>query len=178
MLQLQLGDLDGPTWDSVTHALQRRLTDSVIDVAAHRLPPPYYPLEGARLARALRMRRDRLPDVARDFYRMLAQDAEVYGEEQRRIWHEVMTPEMIRQLPAGHALVIRGSHTPVIARLSAAWKDPAYRRARRRGVAVARLTPAAPEPAASRGARKRPGWAAAPRVCRTGGPQALRASGK
>jgi type IV secretion system protein VirD4 len=69
-------------------------------------------------------------------------------EEQRRIWHDVMTPEMIRQLPAGHALVIRGSHTPVIARLSAAWKDPAYRRARRRGVAVARLTPATPEPAA------------------------------
>ena len=50
---------------------------------------------------------------------------------------------MIRQLPAGHALVIRGGHTPVIARLGAAWKDPAYRRARRRGAAVARLTPAA-----------------------------------
>jgi type IV secretion system protein VirD4 len=68
-------------------------------------------------------------------------------EEHRRIWHDVMTPDMIRQLPAGHALIIRGSHTPVIARLSAAWKDPAYRRAHRRGVAVARLTPAAPEPA-------------------------------
>ena len=55
-----------------------------------------------------------------------------------------MTPEMVRQLPAGHALVIRGSHAPVIARLGAAWKDPAYRRARRRGVAVARLTPPPP----------------------------------
>jgi type IV secretion system protein VirD4 len=69
-------------------------------------------------------------------------------EEHRRIWHDVMTSDMIRQLPAGHALVIRGSHAPVIARLAAAWKDPAYRRARRRGAAVARLTPAAPEPAA------------------------------
>src|SRR5207248_3004759 len=64
-------------------------------------------------------------------------------DEQRRVWHDVMTLDMIRQLPTRHALVIRGSHTPVIARLSAAWKDPAYRRARRRGVAVARLTPAA-----------------------------------
>ena len=73
-------------------------------------------------------------------------------EEHRRIWHEVMTPDMIRQLPAGHALVIRGSHAPVIARLAAAWKDPAYRRARRMGVAVARLTPATPEPAVSPGA--------------------------
>ena len=38
---------------------------------------------------------------------------------------------MIRQLPAGFALVIRGGCAPVIARLPRAWKNPAYRRARR-----------------------------------------------
>ena len=38
---------------------------------------------------------------------------------------------MIRQLPAGFALVIRGGAAPVIARLPRAWKNPAYRRARR-----------------------------------------------
>jgi hypothetical protein len=38
---------------------------------------------------------------------------------------------MIRQLPAGFALVIRGGCTPVIARLPRAWRNPAYRRARR-----------------------------------------------
>ena len=70
-------------------------------------------------------------------------------DERRRVWHDVMTADMIRQLPAGHGLVIRGSHAPVIARLAAAWKDPAYRRARRHGVAVARLTPAAAAPAAT-----------------------------
>jgi type IV secretory pathway TraG/TraD family ATPase VirD4 len=62
--------------------------------------------------------------------------------EQRRVWHDVMTPDMVRQLPAGHGLVIRGSHAPVIARLGAAWKDPAYKAARRAGVATARITPA------------------------------------
>jgi hypothetical protein len=46
---------------------------------------------------------------------------------------------MIRQLPAGFALVIRGGAAPVIARLPRAWKNPAYRRARRPGPAPAQL---------------------------------------
>jgi hypothetical protein len=58
-----------------------------------------------------------------------------------------MTPDMVRQLPTGHGLVIRGSHAPVIARLAVAWKDPAYKAARRAGRAIAQLAPA-PEPAA------------------------------
>ena len=54
--------------------------------------------------------------------------------------HDVATPDMIRQLPAGFALVIRGGCAPVIARLPRAWKNPAYRRARR-------LSQLPPEPA-------------------------------
>ena len=46
--------------------------------------------------------------------------------------HDVATPDMIRQLPAGFALVIRGGCAPVIARLPRAWRNRAYRRARRR----------------------------------------------
>jgi type IV secretion system protein VirD4 len=51
--------------------------------------------------------------------------------------HDVATPDMIRQLPAGFALIIRGGCAPVIARLPRAWKNPAYRRARRLGPAPA-----------------------------------------
>jgi hypothetical protein len=46
--------------------------------------------------------------------------------------HDVAAPDMIRQLPAGFALVIRGGCAPVIARLPRAWNNPAYRRARHR----------------------------------------------
>ena len=46
--------------------------------------------------------------------------------------YPVATPDMIRQLPTGTALVIRGGNAPVIARLPRAWNNPAYRRARRR----------------------------------------------
>jgi hypothetical protein len=47
-----------------------------------------------------------------------------------------MTAEMIRQLPDGRALVIRGGLSPVIARLPMAWKDREYKRARRTGRAA------------------------------------------
>ena len=53
-----------------------------------------------------------------------------------------MSPDMIRQLPEGRALVIRGSLAPTVARLPRAWKTRLYRQARRRGLAVAVLTPA------------------------------------
>jgi type IV secretion system protein VirD4 len=45
--------------------------------------------------------------------------------------HDVASADMIRQLPAGFALVIRGDCPPVIARLPRAWHNRAYRRARR-----------------------------------------------
>jgi type IV secretion system protein VirD4 len=64
-----------------------------------------------------------------------------HGED-RHSRHPVMTPEMIRQLPAGRALVIRGGYAPVIARLPMAWKDPLYRHACRTHQAIATLTPA------------------------------------
>jgi type IV secretion system protein VirD4 len=65
--------------------------------------------------------------------------------------HDVATPDMIRQLPTGFALVIRGGCAPVIARLPRAWNNPAYRRARRSGgllaLSVREIPPAAePEP--------------------------------
>ena len=50
--------------------------------------------------------------------------------------HEIMTPDMIRQLPPKFALVIRGGLRPVVASLPMAWKDRAYRKAKRQGWAV------------------------------------------
>jgi type IV secretory pathway TraG/TraD family ATPase VirD4 len=76
----------------------------------------------------------------RDHVRWNGRGAEPSREH--RIWHDVMTPDMIRQLPARHALVIRGSLAPVIARLGAAWNDPAYKAARRAGLAIAQIAPA------------------------------------
>ena len=64
--------------------------------------------------------------------------------------HDVATPDMIRQLPAGFALVIRGGCAPVIARLPRAWKNPAYLRARRDGEVPQAAFRAAVPPRAAR----------------------------
>ena len=55
----------------------------------------------------------------------------VRGQDHRSL-HDIASPDMIRQLPAGFALLIRGGCAPVIARLPRGWNNPAYRRARRR----------------------------------------------
>jgi hypothetical protein len=54
----------------------------------------------------------------------------VRGQEHATV-HDIAAPDMVRQLPAGFALVIRGGCAAVIARLPRAWNNPAYRRARR-----------------------------------------------
>ena len=74
---------------------------------------------------------------------------------------EVMSPDMIRQLPEGRALIIRGSLAPTVARLPRAWKTRQYRRARRRGLAVAVLTPDPALDLASTGRGGQPGPEAA-----------------
>jgi hypothetical protein len=53
-----------------------------------------------------------------------------------------MSPDMIRQLPEGRALVVRGGLAPTVAKLPRAWKSRPYRQARRRGLAIAQLAPA------------------------------------
>jgi len=72
--------------------------------------------------------------------------------------HDVMTPDMVRQLPSGHALIVRGSYSPVVARLGAAWNDRVYKTARRRGTAVAALTPVPASPAQTALPATRPAW--------------------
>jgi len=77
-----LSGLERPAWDSAAAALQKRLTDSVIDAAVERLPPGLKAASAAWLGGALKHRRDQLPLAARRFYRLLAADADMYGSDQ------------------------------------------------------------------------------------------------
>ena len=84
-----------------------------------------------------------------------------HSSDERLSRVDVMSPDMIRQLPEGRALIIRGSLAPTVARLPRAWKTRQYRRARRRGLAVAPLTPAPALDLASPGHGGQPGTEAA-----------------
>jgi hypothetical protein len=78
-----LGELPRPAWDSAVVEFRSRLTDAAIDSAVRQLPPEYYAREGAELAATLRARRDRMPEVAARYYRLLAQEPEAHGTDKR-----------------------------------------------------------------------------------------------
>jgi hypothetical protein len=72
-----LQDLERSAFDSTARALQRVLTDAVIDGAVDRMPPEQRMVRGGEIAQALRRRRDQLPALADRFYRQLAEGADV-----------------------------------------------------------------------------------------------------
>jgi hypothetical protein len=74
-----LAALDRATWDSTAAALQRRISDAVIDSALATMPVPFQHRNGAELRAALIQRRERLPDAARAFYRVLSTEVDLSG---------------------------------------------------------------------------------------------------
>jgi hypothetical protein len=74
-----LTELTWAQWQDVARELQGRLTDRVIGEAVRAQPPEYYAIDGTRMSLKLKSRRDRLQDAAREYYRLLIEDAEVHG---------------------------------------------------------------------------------------------------
>jgi len=67
-----LARLEWSTWDSVWRALSTRLTDTAIAAAAARLPAEHREASAAFLTRTLAARRDALPRIAAELYRLVA----------------------------------------------------------------------------------------------------------
>jgi hypothetical protein len=74
--------LERGTWDSTARRLQAALTDSVLQAAVARLPADFRPLDSLRLVTALQQRRDHLPEAARRFYRLLANETDVHATDE------------------------------------------------------------------------------------------------
>lgn len=74
-----LTGLDADRWNEIAAEIRMELTDSVIGAAVRAMPEAYYRLNGARLERELRARRDALPEAARQFRAIVMDRAEVYG---------------------------------------------------------------------------------------------------
>ena len=76
-----LVELDRATWDSVVAEFRGNLPDTVIEEAVRRLPAPYYQMIGAGLTRALKSRRDRLPEFAGRYYELITREAEIQATD-------------------------------------------------------------------------------------------------
>lgn len=74
-----LGAMEWAAWDSVAREIQGRLTDSLIALAVAALPSPWDEQTGTQLARALKSRRDRLPEAARSLYLLLNEEPDIYA---------------------------------------------------------------------------------------------------
>ena len=90
--------------------LQRRLPDSLIERAMHRLPPAVFALEGLRIGSALKARRHTLPQAADYFYLTLAQAPTVGGTAQaeRFVVHRYPDSTTVRIFSAALGQLISG----------------------------------------------------------------------
>ena len=82
-----LVELDKTAWDSVVTAFRRDLPDPVIEDAVRQLPPPYYKLVVKTLTKALKSRRDALPEFARRYYALITREAEIQATDQDEYAH-------------------------------------------------------------------------------------------
>ena len=78
--QRLLVELERPVWDSIATWLKGRITDAVIDTAVGRMPREYLPLHGDLIAK-LRSRRDKLHNVANEFYGLIAETPEIHATD-------------------------------------------------------------------------------------------------
>ena len=76
--RLLLVGLDRADFEAAASELQPRLTDAVIDNAVELLPAEWRSLDGPRLSRDLKARRDALIEIARAYYRFLAHEVDVH----------------------------------------------------------------------------------------------------
>ena len=59
--------------------LQQALGDPVLEEAVRRMPSEYYRLVGPWMLETMRVRRERLPELAQRYYGTMAREAEVWG---------------------------------------------------------------------------------------------------
>jgi len=76
-----LAGFERAAWDSTASFVVARLSDSVIEAAARKLPEAYYQAAGTRLASTLKQRRGQLREFATRFYLRMAEHSEVHATQ-------------------------------------------------------------------------------------------------
>ena len=76
-----LNELDLDDWRAIADSVRAALTDEAIEAGLRALPPAVYAAEGNELLEIGRRRRDELPRIAEDFYRLHARSVDVVGSD-------------------------------------------------------------------------------------------------
>ncbi len=107
-----LSDLERSEWISAAEEIRARITDEVIDEGLRRLPPEYYELVGEPLAAILRERRDRLDELALDYFFRVAERVDVQGSNRA----DVVTLEPLGEGAMTVRLALAGESEPYFER--------------------------------------------------------------
>jgi len=79
-------------WEKAVRIVQSRLSDSVIDRALKNLPPLHYEMVAEKTAAVLKIRRDKLPQIAEKYYRHLAGEVNIHATD----WSEEVEAVRLR----------------------------------------------------------------------------------
>ncbi|HSD26536.1 MAG TPA: hypothetical protein VLL75_04485 [Vicinamibacteria bacterium] len=82
-----LPELPREAYREVAEDIRARVTDEVLERAARRMPPEWYPIDGPRLIEAMKRRRDKLVEEADRYYLHLAGQVDVQGTDANEIAH-------------------------------------------------------------------------------------------
>lgn len=74
-----LAELSEDDWVEIADSLKSALTDDVIDRALEAWPPEIVAIDGDTFRRRLRLRRDKLPEIARRYYKLRSKVVDVVG---------------------------------------------------------------------------------------------------
>ena len=76
-----LAELERDAWIATATDLQNRITDAVIEEAVNLMPKAYFDLSAEKLVRIMKVRRDRLPEIADRMYHFLNSEIDVQATE-------------------------------------------------------------------------------------------------
>jgi hypothetical protein len=76
-------EMTSDDWQNAAKSLQQSLTDEVITQSIHQLPPEIFAVSGNELIDKLKVRRNKLVDVATEYYLFIAKEVEIVGSKER-----------------------------------------------------------------------------------------------
>ncbi len=88
-----LAELPREAWHAEAKELQLALTDEVLERAARRMAPEWYPLDGPRLVAAMKKRRAALVKEADVFYQHLAEEVDVQATDASELARVARLPD-------------------------------------------------------------------------------------
>jgi len=74
-----LTELTEKQWIKIGNDLKNALTDSVIEAAVAMFPPAIHAISGSEIEKKLKARRAQLPEIAKEYYKILAKQVSILG---------------------------------------------------------------------------------------------------